>query len=220
MVSLSVRRMVYYFMCQRYAVQHTDIVIRSLFMTTPLARHLPALAAVLGEKPTTLYERQRELIREGLLHAVQGRGRGSGVQATPEAVAMLLVGRLASIGLAGAGPRTRGIAEAVLLPPPPVPDRPPYVPADGARFVDVLVSVLTDEALAALVYAIEVDTAYCYAVISFPKTLPIVFTDRNKTESVPPIRTRNSISGDTLRALAAAVKDITASNKGEDSHAE
>jgi hypothetical protein len=181
-----------------------------------LKAYLPVLGRIVDQMPISLYERQKSLAAEGLLHLVPGRGPGSGVRATPEAVATMVCSLLTSTGLTGdLGPRTRCIAETVLMRPPPGPDQPPYVPADGTRFLDVLVRVLSDEALAALIHEIEVDAALRYAVIRFPNTLPIVFTDRNRTASVPPIRTRNAIDKDTIRALAAAVKDMTASNRGE-----
>src|ERR1700686_3926052 len=53
---------------------------------------LPDIADVLNANRTTLYERQRALVREGLLEALPGHGRGSGVRATPESIAMLTIG--------------------------------------------------------------------------------------------------------------------------------
>jgi hypothetical protein len=73
---------------------------------------LPALAEVLNVNRTTLYERQRALVREGLLDALPGHGRGSGVRATPESVAMLTIGMLASVNLADVGPLARSFSEA------------------------------------------------------------------------------------------------------------
>src|SRR5258708_36323859 len=73
---------------------------------------LPDIAEVLRVNRTTLYERQRALVREGLLDALPGHGRGSGVRATPESVAMLTIGMLASVNLADAGPLARSFSEA------------------------------------------------------------------------------------------------------------
>jgi hypothetical protein len=73
---------------------------------------LPSLAEVLNVNRTTLYERQRALVREGLLDALPGHGRGSGVRATPESVAMLTIGMLASVNLADVGPLARSFSEA------------------------------------------------------------------------------------------------------------
>ncbi len=190
-------------------------------MTTPLARHIPALAAVLGEKPTTLYERQRELIREGLLHAVPGRGRGSGVQATPRTIATLVLGMLASVELAGSGRRTRMIADSV------VPGRvSPSLVADGECLLDFLVRIVSDEGLAHHVYEIEVEALSRVATIRYRSESnmpPILFSPRIEAvpwpnfpqQTDPPlrgIRTRKSIDSLTIGALAAEVAKLTASD--------
>ncbi len=60
-------------------------------MTTSLKSFLPVLSRILAEPADALYERQRALVREGLLESVPGHGTGSGVRATPESVAMLLI---------------------------------------------------------------------------------------------------------------------------------
>ena len=60
---------------------------------------IPELAKAVGMTPAALYERQRALVRAGLLHGESGRGPGSGVRATPESVAMLLIALLATDGL-------------------------------------------------------------------------------------------------------------------------
>jgi hypothetical protein len=73
---------------------------------------LPEIAEVLNVNRTTLYERQRALVREGLLEALPGHGRGSGVRATPESVAMLMIGMLASVNLADVGPLARSLSNA------------------------------------------------------------------------------------------------------------
>src|ERR1700675_4180425 len=73
---------------------------------------LPTLAEVLHANRTTLYEGQRALVREGLLEALPGHGRGSGVRATPESVAMLTIGMLSSVNLADVGPLARSFSEA------------------------------------------------------------------------------------------------------------
>jgi hypothetical protein len=57
-----------------------------------LARHLDMT-------PNALYERQRALVRAGLLKGKEGWGPGSGVRATPHSVAMLLIGALAADSL-------------------------------------------------------------------------------------------------------------------------
>ena len=46
--------------------------------------------------PAALYERQRALVRAGLLEMKPGHGPGSGVLATPHSIAMLLIALLAT----------------------------------------------------------------------------------------------------------------------------
>jgi hypothetical protein len=57
---------------------------------------IPVLAKQLDMTPAALYERQRALVRAGLLEAGSGRGPGSGVRATPDSVALLLIAVLAT----------------------------------------------------------------------------------------------------------------------------
>ena len=57
------------------------------------------LARELNMTPAALYERQRALVRAGLIKGEEGRGPGSGVRATPHSVAMLLIAVLAADSL-------------------------------------------------------------------------------------------------------------------------
>jgi hypothetical protein len=56
-----------------------------------LKAFLPQLADVIGTTPAALYERQRALVRQGVLHPLVGRGPGSGVELSADAVAALLI---------------------------------------------------------------------------------------------------------------------------------
>jgi hypothetical protein len=77
---------------------------RSLKSLTPL------LAKALGTTPDALYERQRALVRAGLLESEAGRGPGSGVRATPYAVAMLLISILSTGSLSEVEQQVKAIA--------------------------------------------------------------------------------------------------------------
>jgi hypothetical protein len=57
------------------------------------------VASSLGMTTAALYERQRALVRAGLLHARPGRGPGSGVDFDAPSVAMLLIAVLATESL-------------------------------------------------------------------------------------------------------------------------
>jgi hypothetical protein len=183
-------------------------------MTKPgLQSSLPALARVLGEKPMTLYDRQKLLVAEGLLHPVPGRGPGSGVRATPESIAMLLVGMMSGPGLAGSGPITREIAEAITRPPWAPPK--PCALTGAERFIDALTCILSDEARAARVKEIRVRIGDRLATIEFDGGPSTIFVDPDRSNPLPAINTITVIYDRTIRALAAAVHDMTASNKGE-----
>jgi hypothetical protein len=58
------------------------------------------------------YERQRELVRCGLLPVRGGRGPGSGVPLTAETLATFLIGLLATDGLADVGIKTKQLCDA------------------------------------------------------------------------------------------------------------
>jgi hypothetical protein len=59
-----------------------------------------------------LYERQRELVRCGLLPVRPGRGPGSGVPLTPETLATFLIGLLATDSLSEIARRTAQLSKA------------------------------------------------------------------------------------------------------------
>ncbi|SHH13157.1 hypothetical protein SAMN05443248_3800 [Bradyrhizobium erythrophlei] len=56
-----------------------------------LKAFLPQLADVIGSTPAALYERQRALVRQGVLQPLVGRGPGSGVELSADAIAALLI---------------------------------------------------------------------------------------------------------------------------------
>jgi hypothetical protein len=78
---------------------------------TSLKAVIQGIAKAVGTTPAALYERQRALVRAGLLQSKPGRGPGSGVRATPESVAMLLISILATGNLSETEERSRVIAD-------------------------------------------------------------------------------------------------------------
>jgi DNA-binding IscR family transcriptional regulator len=52
---------------------------------------LQTLAGSTGTHWSLLYEHQKYLVREGLLHSRPGKGPGSGVLATPEAISIFFL---------------------------------------------------------------------------------------------------------------------------------
>jgi hypothetical protein len=73
-----------------------------------LKQFIPLLADVfVNLSEHALYERQRALVRAGLLKPVAGRGPGSGVPLNPETVAMLMVAVLATDNLSEVEVKTK-----------------------------------------------------------------------------------------------------------------
>jgi hypothetical protein len=78
-----------------------------------LKAYLPKLAPLLGTTPDALYERQRALVRAGLLDLGDSRGPGSGVRVSASSVALLLLSVLASERLGESEERVGALAAAV-----------------------------------------------------------------------------------------------------------
>jgi hypothetical protein len=64
-----------------------------------LKSFLPQISGFLGTTPAALYERQRQLVRLGILTPEKGHGPGSGVKLSADSVAALLVALLATDNL-------------------------------------------------------------------------------------------------------------------------
>ena len=77
-----------------------------------LKAFIPGLARHLDISPAALYERQRALVRAGLLDLGEGRGPGSGVRTTWGSVAYLLLSVLATDRLSELDTRVPAIAKA------------------------------------------------------------------------------------------------------------
>ncbi|MEP0322876.1 hypothetical protein [Bauldia litoralis] len=105
-------------------------------MTQSLKSQMPALARAFRMKADGLYERQRALVREGLLESKPGHGPGSGVRATPDSVAMLLISLLSSVNLTDTASSTREMAKAM-----PVDGKCPFTGATNLR--DALAKILS-----------------------------------------------------------------------------
>ncbi|MDF0581254.1 hypothetical protein [Bradyrhizobium yuanmingense] len=84
-----------------------------------LKQFIPVLSSVfVNLSEHALYERQRVLVRTGLLKANPGRGPGSGVPLAPETVAMLMIAVLASDNLSEVGAATKILLGGVRIKSP------------------------------------------------------------------------------------------------------
>jgi len=83
-----------------------------MVMIGSLKAYAPRLASRLGTTPAALYERQRALVRAGLLTQPEGRGPGSGVPVRPYEVALLLIAVLATDSLSDTSEKVRLVSMA------------------------------------------------------------------------------------------------------------
>jgi hypothetical protein len=158
-------------------------------MTKSLKSCIQELASILNETPDALYERVRALDREGLLKAAPGKGPGSGVRATPDSFAMLLIAALmGSVSLIESGARAKAIAKAKS--------------AGGETFREGLARIISDEASAARVSRISVAVTGGFASI---------YAEDGNTLFVSPHHEKGAITidvaigADTVRAFAKVV---------------
>jgi hypothetical protein len=77
-----------------------------------LRQFIPVLSEIIGNvSETALYERQRELVRAGVLNSAGGRGPRSGVPLTPDSVAALTLSLLATDNLSEIGVETKFLCQ-------------------------------------------------------------------------------------------------------------
>jgi hypothetical protein len=74
---------------------------------------IPALTGIFANlSEHALYERQRSLVRAALLSATEGRGPGSGVKASPDSLATLMISLLATDSLSEVAEATAALCAA------------------------------------------------------------------------------------------------------------
>lgn len=173
-------------------------------MQSSLKGYTPALARLLGTTPAALYERQRALVRAGLLDVGDGRGPGSGVRSTPASVAMLLISVLASDGLTASEDRARAIAHARSA-------GAELCPCTHRRtFAEALAYLLAATGTAAAVTEIIVSRTADHALIRFygrdGQSKISKFAGANRQE--PGISVAATLSGNLLESIARDVRAI------------
>jgi hypothetical protein len=77
-----------------------------------LKSFLSAVSPIIGVSPAALYERQRALVKLGLLSAAPGRGPGSGVPLSADNVAVMIICVLASDSLSDVDQRVIALCNA------------------------------------------------------------------------------------------------------------
>jgi hypothetical protein len=116
------------------------------------------LATWLDLTPAALYERQRQLVRLGLIDNPANKGRGAGVRATPANVAMLLLACMASDSLSEIATRSTRLARLRSLS-----GRCPLTQA--TNFGGALKAILSDPPVAARVFGITLLRPYVAHVV-------------------------------------------------------
>lgn len=113
---------------------------------TSLKAFSSMLAEVLGTTPAAVYERQRALVRRGLLPTPVGRGRGNGVPASAATLAIIILAFMATDNLSETDDRVRRLASAEYQSRRSKPRglrEPPPCELTGQRtFLDALVALL------------------------------------------------------------------------------
>jgi DNA-binding IscR family transcriptional regulator len=133
------------------------VVIVTGFSLKGLIRHVSAFT---GMSEATVYERQRALVRAGLLETQRGRGPGSGVRGTPESMALLLISLLATANLSEVGLSTRIFAD--------LENKEGSCPLTGKRtFAEAVTAILASKELAQSISAINVSQEIREAQIAY-----------------------------------------------------
>jgi hypothetical protein len=128
------------------------------------------VSAFTGKSEAAVYERQRVLVRAGLLKTERGRGPGSGVRGTPESLALLLISLLATDNLSDAGLSTRTFAE--------LENKEGLCPLTGKRtFAEAVIAILASKKLAQRIIAISVSQG--------TRDTEIAYRDPSKGGSIP-----------------------------------
>jgi DNA-binding IscR family transcriptional regulator len=161
-----------------------------------------------GMSDAAVYERQRALVRAGLLKSERGRGPGSGVRGTPESMALLLISLLATSNLSKTAGSTRIFADLV--------NKEGFCPLTGARtFIEAVTAILDSKELAQRVIAIDVSQETRESEIAYrDPTKGSISSSKFGLAGEPEepgISLRASLSGYVLTGMA----DIFALDKGE-----
>jgi hypothetical protein len=167
-----------------------------------LKGYSPALARHLGTTPAALYERQRELVRVGILDAGDKRGPGSGVRATSPAVALLILAILATDSLSETGDIVGVLATAKT-------SNASHPFKHAKALVDVLAFILTSKVWSSRIVEITVGRTLRTATIKYRETgkvKSVEFLAHPQTPAAA-VRIDATISGPAFQAIA---KDVWA----------
>lgn len=127
-----------------------------------LKSFLVAFSAATNISPVALYERQRALVRHGVLIPIAGRGPGSGVELSSYSVATLMIACAAAPSLSDVDGRITEYCEA-----PSIGKKCPLT--EKKTFREAVQKILEDKAIMECVYAISVTHDFPEGTIHFAK---------------------------------------------------
>lgn len=127
-----------------------------------LKTYLPALASHLATTADALYERQRKLVKSGVMVGSTGRGPGSGVRVSPNTVSLMIIAMMATDELTDLENSVQKLALQK--------SDSSRCPLTGAsNFGDALAFIISNEALASSVISISVVRSQRFAEVTFQK---------------------------------------------------
>jgi hypothetical protein len=174
----------------------------------------PTLGKAVGMSATAVYERQRALVRGGLLQVKSGKASGSGVRLTEESLALLLVALLATDNLSRTKECTRTFANLKSIA-----RRCPFT--DQATFITALSTVLSSTDLSKRCRGVLVSRTGPSGCIFYEKEkerLASLFSLNGRKPRPQPfgMGVDAQLHGSTLREVAS---NFVAALKGVDAHA-
>jgi hypothetical protein len=162
-----------------------------------LKTYTAKLAKLLGTTPAVMYERQRALVKAGLLINERGRGPGSGVKATGESVATLLVAAISANNLSETAERMLDIAATKSTKP------------NRAFFLDTVVDLLKSKERAGNVHLITISRSSAEASITYGRNkLHHVHFFTQGSRRKPLVRIIAEIDGDVVREIASDLANM------------
>jgi hypothetical protein len=167
-----------------------------------LTSFLPMLVSHLGITQAAIYERQRALVRLGLLPKPVGRGRGSGAEATPYSASLIVLSALATGNLSEMDDRIVKLSRA-----PSTEWRKKSRKCRLTKqttFISALAETLTHPDLAKRVTSVQVERGSLKATIHWDGELSEFGEDAGAKEKAPPsLLVTARLDGTALLQIAA-----------------
>lgn len=182
-------------------------------MNSSLKSYIPALALLLDCSAAALYERQRALVRNGLLGIQEGRGPGTGVHVGPYSVALLLIAVLATDSLSDTAVRARAIAKARPIGPLktcPLTAR--------SCFEDALAQILSRIGTSRKIESILVNRTTSAVSINYKENGELKVSNfKSSAKKMPNLTTQATLSGGALVAIADGLFALLNEAENDDS---